>query len=80
MIEEPRHTQVDLEESTVVNLTVEDCETVLASDLALREAGRQMDAAEPRAEEVPVASRRLVLVSDARAIVDVVHETQHDKQ
>ena len=74
---------------------MEDCETVPASDLALTEAGRQIDAlgpgvqvgvwspsptpvAEPRAGAVPVASRRLVLVSDARAIMDMVLETQHD--
>ena len=93
-MEEPRHTQVDPEESTVDH-TVEDCETVPASDLALTEAGRQIDAlgpgvqvgvwspsptpvAELRAGAVPVASRRLVLVSDARAMMDMVHETQHD--
>ena len=50
LIEEARHMQVDPEESTVVDLTVEDCETVPASGLALREAGRQMDALGPRVQ------------------------------
>ena len=67
-MEEPRHTQVD---------------PAFASDLALTEAGRQTDTLvrESRWEfGSPSPSRRLVLVSDARATTDMVHETQHDSE